>query len=187
MTHYLDIRIRALPEIAAPHVMEAVFGKIHNALAALGRKDIGVSFPEVDEARPALGRCLRLHGPAQGLRALLEVSGLEAMRDYATLGEIAPAPTASAFRNVSRAQAKSNPERLRRRLAARHNLSEEEARERIPDTAAQMLNLPFIRVKSRSTGHAYRLFIRHGPMQTGPGQGEFTAYGLSATAAIPWF
>lgn len=187
MTHYLDIRIRALPEIAAPHVMEAVFGRVHNALAALQRTDIGVSFPEVDEKRPSLGGRLRLHGPEESLRAVLETSGLSALRDYAACGEIAATPATGSFRRVSRVQSKSNPERLRRRLAARHNLSAEEALERIPDARAQMLTLPFVRVKSKSTGHGYQLFISHGPLQTNPCQGEFSAYGLSATATVPWF
>ena len=187
MTHYLDIRIRALPEIAVPHVMEVVFERVHNTLAALRCTDIGVSFPEVDEQRPSLGERLRLHGPEQSLRKMLETSGLSAMRDYAVLGEIAATPPTGSFRRVSRIQAKSNPERLRRRLAARHNLSAEEAQERIPDAQAQMLKLPFVRVKSKSTGHAYRLFISHGPLQTSPDQGEFSAYGLSAAATVPWF
>lgn len=187
MTHYLDIRMRPVPDMSPVHVMEAVFSKIHNALAMLQCTRVGVSFPEVNPSRPALGACLRLHGSADELHALLTRSRLSTMDDYLEIGGILPAPETKAYRVVSRVQAKSNPERLRRRLARRHGLSAEEAAARIPDDAARMLRLPFIRVTSASNGNAYRLFIDHGPLRATPSEGEFSAYGLSATATVPWF
>ncbi|WP_244588639.1 type I-F CRISPR-associated endoribonuclease Cas6/Csy4, partial [Escherichia coli] len=33
----------------------------------------------------------------------------------------------------------------------------------------------------------FKLFIRHGDLLTEPVKGEFSSYGLSATATIPWF
>ncbi len=91
------------------------------------------------------------------------------------------------YRQVSRVQAKSNPERLRRRLMRRHDLSEEEARKRIPDTVARTLDLPFVTLRSQSTGQHFRLFIRHGPLQATAEEGGFTCYRLSKGGFVPWF
>ncbi|GHV57063.1 type I-F CRISPR-associated endoribonuclease Cas6/Csy4 [Deltaproteobacteria bacterium] len=187
MDYFLDIRVRCLPEIAPEHILEKLFGKIHLALAKLGRSDIGLSFPEVDETRPSLGLCLRLHGPEPALRALIQAAGLAGLRDYLKQGEIRPVPSGASFRRVSRVQVKSGLERRRRRLARRHNLSLEEAARRIPDSAGQRSALPFIRLKSQSSDQYFPLFVRHGPELPGPTAGPFNAYGLSQEATIPWF
>jgi len=187
MTHYTDIRLLKLPEIVPEHILEKLFSKVHLALVALNRTDIGLSFPDVDEKRPSLGQRLRLHGPEASLRALLDKAGIAAMRDYLQLGEVLPTPEDAAFRQVRRIQVKSNVERLRRRLAKRHKLSMEEAAERIPESAAAQLHVPFIRVRSQSSGHAFHLFISHGAIRPTPIPGWFNAYGLSAVATIPWF
>ena len=187
MTHYTDIHILNVPEIAQEHILEKLFAKIHLALAELKRSDIGLSFPDVDEKRPSLGRRLRLHGPAQGLRSLLDKAGVPAMRDYLRLGEILPTPEQATFRQVRRVQAKSSAERLRRRLAKRHNLSMEEAAARIAESVAKKVDLPFIRLQSQSSGQTFHLFISHGALRQTPIFGEFNAYGLSSEATIPWF
>jgi CRISPR-associated endonuclease Csy4 len=90
-------------------------------------------------------------------------------------------------RIVRRVQAKSNPERLRRRLAKRKNITLEQARELIPENAAQKLNLPFVTLQSASTGKLFRLFIEHMPVQPESQNGDFSFYGLSSTATVPWF
>ncbi|MGV2442369.1 type I-F CRISPR-associated endoribonuclease Cas6/Csy4, partial [Bacillus atrophaeus ATCC 9372] len=83
--------------------------------------------------------------------------------------------------------AQSSPERLRRRFAKRHQLSEAEARERIPDSAAQMLKLPYLQLRSHSTGQHFRLFLQLGAAQEHPIAGTFNSYGLSQSATLPWF
>ncbi|MDF5988511.1 type I-F CRISPR-associated endoribonuclease Cas6/Csy4 [Pseudomonas aeruginosa] len=107
------------------------------------------------------------------------------MRDHLQFGEPAVVPHPTPYRQVSRVQAKSNPERLRRRLMRRHDLSEEEARKRIPDTVARALDLPFVTLRSQSTGQHFRLFIRHGPLQVTAEEGGFTCYGLSKEVSFP--
>ncbi|MDQ1091385.1 CRISPR-associated endoribonuclease Cas6/Csy4 subtype I-F [Xanthomonas sacchari] len=70
----------------------------------------------------------------------------------------------------------------------RHGLSADAAAERIPDTAAERLRLPFVVLGSRSTGQAaFPLFVRHGPLLQEPVPGTFNTYGLSGGATIPWF
>ena len=50
-----------------------------------------------------------------------------------------------------------------------------------------MTDLPFLQVKSASTGQHFRLFVEHGQLQEQSCSGGFSLYGLSATTTIPWF
>jgi CRISPR-associated endonuclease Csy4 len=112
---------------------------------------------------------------------------LRGMRDHSACGEPLPVPASAAHRTVRRVQAHSSPERERRRLIARKGLSEEAARQAIPDSRAQRLDLPYITLGSHSTHQRFHLFIEHGPLQSEASPGPFSAYGLSPTATLPWF
>jgi CRISPR-associated endonuclease Csy4 len=201
MDHYVDIRLQPDAEFAPAMLMAALFTKLHKALAVGAHQDIGVSFPqmEVGDAAPArasrigahpryaLGQVLRLHGSSLALHKLLTTDWLTGMRDHVACGAVLAVPTDTRHRVVSRVQAKSSPERLRRRQMRRHGLTAEQAQERIPDSAAEMLNLPFLTLRSQSTGQTFRLFIRLGAEQATAVPGEFGAYGLSAQVTVPWF
>jgi CRISPR-associated endonuclease Csy4 len=187
MDHYLDIHLRPDPELPGTHLMATLFAKLHSALVALAAQNIGVSFPRFNTNPIGLGDHLRLHGNAAALDALMAHPWLNGLRDYLSLSEKHPVPARVQFRSVRRIQAKSSPERLRRRQIRRHNLSEEEARKRIPDSAAQTLALPYLQLRSQSTGQHFRLFIEHSEPQASPVNGSFNSYGLSQQATIPWF
>lgn len=203
MDHYVDIRLQPDAEFAPAMLMAALFTKLHKALAAGAHQDIGVSFPQMDvgDAAPtptrasrsgahpryALGQVLRLHGTRLALHKLLTAAWLTGMRDHVVCGAVLTVPTDALHRVVSRVQAKSSPERLRRRQMRRHGLTAEQAQERIPDSAAEMLNLPFLTLRSQSTGQTFRLFIRLGAEQAKAVPGEFGAYGLSQQTTVPWF
>jgi CRISPR-associated endonuclease Csy4 len=191
MNHYVDIHLREDPEFAAHQLMEALYAKLHRALVARAAQgaggDLGVSFPGHKPDAPYLGSHLRLHGNEASLSALLATDWLRGMRDHLDLSAPAPVPLDATHRAVQRQQVDSNPERLRRRLLRRHPLTEQEAQARIPDKAARRLDLPFVQLKSTSTGQTYKLFIRHGPPQSTPVPGPFNTYGLSLGATVPWF
>ncbi len=187
MDHYVDIVVRPDPEFPAHQLMSALYAKLHRALAAQASAGIGVSFPGVDSKSPHLGTCIRLHGGLMDLSTLLAVDWLAGMRDHVALTPPTQIPRFVQHRRVSRVQVKSSPERLRRRLMHRHALDEHEARQRIPDNAARLAQLPFVQLRSTSTGQSFRLFIEHGPLQPSVLPGTFNAYGLSQEATIPWF
>lgn len=44
-----------------------------------------------------------------------------------------------------------------------------------------------VQVKSLSNGQSFLLFIEQGMLRSTPTAGEFSAYGLSAIATVPWF
>ena len=187
MDHYVDIELRPDPEFPAHQLMSALYAKLHRALVVQSRTDIGVSFPDVEAQTPWLGTRLRLHGRLEALLALLDSDWLTGMHDHVVLIPPKRVPGNAQSRTVGRVQVKSSPERLRRRLMRRHAIDEYQARERVPDEAARFIRLPFLQLRSTSTGQTFRLFIEHGPIQPDAVPGNFNAYGLSQGATIPWF
>ena len=187
MDHYVDIGVQPDPEFPHHQLMSALYAKLHRALVARNSTRIGVSFPGVDMKAQHLGTRLRLHGDLASLLDLLESDWLASMRDHVTLAQPRRVPEEVKHRAVRRVQAKSNPERLRRRLILRHNFDAQEARQRIPDDVARLVRLPFVQLRSASTGQTYRMFIEHGPVQSTAIPGDFNTYGLSQVATIPWF
>lgn len=187
MDSYLVIQLLPDPEFSSPILMSALFAKLHRGLVQHGGGNIGLSFPEVSGAGPTLGHRLRLSGTEADLQQLMQIGWLQGMRDHVEVGSVDRVPTNCAHRIVRRVQAKSSPERLRRRLMSRKEVDESEARQTIPDSAAERLQLPWVTLASRSTGQRFRLFIEHLPIQNEPVAGHFTSYGLSASATVPWF
>ena len=205
MDAYLDIKLLPDPEFPATVLLNALYAKLHRALAKSKRRDIAVSFPGYREnpkpnptskasTKPTanLGTRLRLHGTSTALRELMALEWLQGMHDHLTLSDIAPIPAQVQHIAIRRKQAESDGERVRRRLirryAQRHNVSEAEAATHVPVAKpAEFLNLPFLMLKSQSTGQQFRLFINITPAQAEASTGDFNAYGLSQTATVPWF
>lgn len=184
MDHYLDIRVLPDPEFTTTVLLEALFAKLHRALGSVGQGRIGVSFPS---AGKTLGDRLRLHGPLAELTAFESLPWRKGLLDYTECSEIQPVPSYAKYRIVRRVQPKSSAERLRRRSVRKGWLTEEEARMRISDSVEERSALPYIRLKSLSSEQTFLLFIEQGKICDNAAEGVFSAYGLSATATIPWF
>ena len=191
MEHFMDIQVLPDPELPTHVLLSALYAKLHRALV-LGSDNAGgiaVCFPGYS-LRPGavgLGSSLRLLGSQPALKALTSLGWMGGQRDQVSVTGIAAVPSGAAHRSLRRAQAKSNPERLRRRLIKRHGIEEVEAAKRIPDSAAEMLKLPFLQLRSASTGQGFRLFLQLSPVLASGANGTFNTYGLSPTATIPWF
>jgi CRISPR-associated endonuclease Csy4 len=184
MDHYIEIRLKPDPEFSASVLMNALFAKLHQALAEKGNAQVGISFPKVDKH---LGDTLRLHSTQEALQQLRLSHWMQGLRDYAVMSNIRPIPLLCQYRNVKRIQVKSSPTRLLRRSVKKGWISEEEAEQRLSKSKERRLKDPFIQLKSQSTGQIFRLFIRHGPLRDYPTGGVFSTYGLSHQATIPWF
>ena len=188
MDHYIEISLMPSPEFPAHILMSALYSRLHGTLANAGRNDVGVSFPQMGiSGVGGLGAIMRLHGLATTLVPWATPGWLSGLKDHCEHTSVLPIPDGSGFRTVSRVQAKSNVERLRRRQMRRHGLTEVEAREHVPESAEKTLSDPFVRITSSSTGQTFLLFVRHGPIRASPVYGAFTTYGLSRDATIPWF
>jgi len=186
-THYIDITLLPDPEFSPAQLLNALFAKLHRALVQLRTDGVGVSFPGLSPRGAHLGTTLRLHGTASALQELQALPWLQGMRDHVQASSPATVPDGAQHRVVRRVQAHSSPERLRRRQMRRHGYDEAEARRRIPDDAAQRLDLPYVNLQSASTRQSFRLFIEHGPLQPTSSPGTFSAYGLSTETTVPWF
>ncbi len=187
LTHYIELHLRPDPEVAPTHLLTALYTRMHRALAAQGTTGIAVTFPDYSAERHTLGQRMRLHGSEAELQAWATGPWLGGMRDHVSVSPVAGVPANVQYRTLRRLQVKSSPERLRRRLMKRHPLSEAQARERIPDSAAQTTSLPYLPLASTSTAQQFRLFLALGEAQESAQTGLFNAYGLSTTATVPWF
>lgn len=187
MDHYQDIKILPDPEFSPPLLMGALYNKLHRALVELNATNIGVSFPEYSVKPKNMGRILRLHGSESSLSELFKLEWLKGMRDHTEITGILTVPAGTGHQRVIRRQFKTNVERLRRRRMKRKNESYNEVCEAIPDNVERKPNLPFITVRSGSTGQSFSLFIEQLKVEHSCQDGEFNSYGLSQTATLPAF
>ena len=188
LSHYLDLQLRHDPETTPTQLLAALYTRLHRALAAAPTTPgIAVGFPGYDASRHTLGECLRLYASEAVLQPWATGAWLGSLRDYASITAPALVPADAAHRTLRRVQVKSSPERLRRRLMKRHNISEAQARERIPDSVGRITDLPYLQLASTSTAQQFKLFLALGTTLAQPCAGEFNTYGLSATATVPWF
>lgn len=183
MEHYFDVRVLPDPEFNATVLLNAVYAKIHRVLLGVGQGRIGVSFPNYGRT---LGDTLRMHGSEKDLQSLLAQSWLKGLRDYTKVSGVSEVPVDRKYRQVSRIQAKSANNR-RKRSIAKGWLSESEAIDQIPDNKDRKLDLPYAQVRSLSSGSTMRIYVRHGEALCEPVSGQFSSYGLSKAATVPWF
>lgn len=187
MDHYLDINILEDPEFTAPILMNALFSKLHRALVEVSNGDIGVSFPKA--SKKSLGKTLRLHGSQHRLTQLEALPWRKGLGDFTAVSAIAAAPDVNDYWQVQRVHVQSSPERLRRRAMKRHGLTYDQAVAQLPDSVAESSELPFVRIKSQSTGgRQFPLFIKQTVVsESNHSDIGFSKYGLSATTAVPKF
>lgn len=189
-THYIDITLLPDPEFSHAHLLGALVAKLHRALVQGQTTDIGVSYPQhVSQplARRTLGAVLRLHGTPDALQGLMGQDWLKGMRDHTQVAELRPVPAEAQHRTVRRRQFKTNADRLRRRRMQRKGETAEQATAAIPDSVERRPDLPFVQLRSSSTGQPFCLCVEHGPLLAHSMPGAFNAYGLGQEATVPWF
>jgi len=186
-SHYIDITLLPDPEFSHAHLLGALVAKLHRALVQLGSSDIGISFPRYSLRPRTLGTILRLHGSEAALQYLMGQPWLQGMRDHVQCTQPAPVPDDAVPCLVQRRQFKTSPDRLRRRRMRRKGESAEQAAAAIPDSVERTPDLPYVQLRSASTGQPFCLFIEHKEGQASAGQGGFNTYGLSLGASVPWF
>lgn len=187
MDHYINVQLLPDPEFGQPVLISALFSKLHRVLASLKANNIGVSFPEYSLKPKCLGTVLRVHGDQASLRRLQETDWLKGMRDHTNVSNISAVPVDIQHTQIARRQYKSSAERLRRRRMKRKGETYEQAAQAIPDSVERKNELPFLSLRSSSTGQAFFLFVDQGKPQKEAVTGEFSCYGLSQTATVPWF
>lgn len=183
MDHYIDIRVKPDPEFGQTELLNALFAKLHRVLPSVTEGRVGISFPLYGKS---LGSCLRLHGSLPDLQHLLANNWRQGLRDYTQVQGPEVVPPTARYRTVRRIQSKSAHNK-RQRSIAKGWLTEQQALQSIPDSQQKVIKLPYVELLSLSTRSRMRVYIEHGPLTDTPVYGQFNAYGLSATATIPWF
>lgn len=181
MDHYIDIKVLPDPEFNATTLMNALYAKLHRALVNLQSDSLGVSFPE---AKKTPGSLLRLHGSNSNLVALMRENWLLGLRDYTLASDPMAVPAKTQLISVRRIQNKLTAARIRRALT-RNCMTQEKAEQLL--NSRQLLKLPYLQLKSQSTGQVFPLHFEQKKAGEEVTTGKFNAYGFSQTATLPWF
>jgi len=154
-----------------------------------GRINIGIAFPGYNAEKLHLGNKLRLFAIEKSKLETLNLgSFLTKLTDYILITDVEHVPEKVAGHAFfKRVQPKSNNERLARRRAKRKEIDYLQARAHFNGRAESFSSVPFIRMKSHSTGKAYRLMISRQQAENFSMDADFNAYGLSSRSAVPLF
>ncbi|MFK5938315.1 MAG: type I-F CRISPR-associated endoribonuclease Cas6/Csy4 [Sulfurimonas sp.] len=191
MNYYKDIKLLDDTEISLGFIWQKVYAQMHLILVkhkdSEGMSKIGFSFPHYDEKFP-LGDILRVFASAKEELELLKIEDqLKKISDYILVSDMKEVPSEiKSYVTFSRKQFKSNPVRLAKRYAKRHNVTIEEALDLYTNMSPQESQLPFIMMKSNSSDQQMRLFIKQS-IKDKPLKGLFSTYGLSAMTTVPIF
>lgn len=193
MWFYQDVILKPTEDIATSFLLSRVYRQIHLALASSkdeqGMIRCGVAFPEYSDAKPTLGRTLRLLAPEESdLQHLNLTDALRRfMPDYVKLEKILQVPIkgCKGFVTYRRYQPEATPAQKARRYAKRHNISIEEAQKLFP-TPVNETHYPYIQLESMTNHHRFSLFIQKKEADEHPCEG-FSAYGLSKRTSVPDF
>lgn len=191
LQYYEEITLLPGEEISQAFLWTKVFTQIHIAFAAYqhtnGNMPFAVSFPEFKDDDP--GRKLRVFGESREELEALNLPGyLHRLTDYIHLPSIRRLPSAriKGYAIYSRYQPDSSAERKARRYAKRHEgTSYEEALELFKLKKATP-HMPYIQIKSLSTGEHFSLFIQKKEVNK-ENKGHFGSYGLSTDGTVPEF
>lgn len=183
MDFYIEILLLPDAEFTSSFLMNSLYSKLHKALYDLSSDSIGVSFPKYNIS---LGNVLRIHGSSDDLGKLMNLNWIGAMTDYCNISHTTKAPSNSKYRIFSRQQSTMSQAKLRR-LIKRGTLDTDTVDNYVLKMKEQVIQTPYLELKSASTGQRYRRFIKIGEITNEFVKGSFDHFGLSKTATVPWF
>ena len=186
ISHFIDLKVRPDPEFSQTHLVSALYSKLHRQLVSMRSDNIAVGFPGYSLRPRGLGDTVRLLGAKDPLEALMESGWVMGMESMVNIASISTVPPGAAHRCLKRRQFKTNGERLRRRFKRRHDVTDEEVERLLPDKLV-LVDLPYVRLRSTSTGQAFCMFLALGAPLTQTVPGMFTRFVLSDQAPIPLF
>jgi CRISPR-associated endonuclease Csy4 len=194
MKFYQEITIMPNNEIDKHFIFSKLFTQIHFGLVSIqddqNKSPIGISFPEYFMGEKfGLGSKLRLFAHNESELIKFDASKLMSrLSDYVHTSGISKVPEQiNGYAVYNRYQPrKINKERLARRYAKRHKLDYETALKHYDDMKEEKIELPFLNLKSLSTGNEFCLWIKKTKIDQ-PSYQKFSTYGLSKISTIPEF
>ena len=194
MKYYIEIKLFADTEITLGFIWKKLYAQIHLALVEVRDEknlvSVGLSFPQYKLSEFPLGDKLRLFAKSkEELEALDLNRWLARLLDYVEVSQIKEVPShVNEFVSFGRKQFKTNIQTLARRQAKRKGISYEEALKNYADfdEDKHKTKLPYVNIKSLSTGRELKVFIKKSEKQE-PKEGLFSTYGLSNESTVPCF
>lgn len=209
MRYYQEITLLPNPEVGLNFLWSKVFQQLHLGFVENQQNGaLGLSFPaySMEKHFGELGNQCRLFAEREEiLEQFLVRQRLERLLDYVHCTGVRPVPEKiSGYAVYKRFRPKGNPERLARRYAKRHGLTEDQAWSqpvqlkqptdgvdyptsfRYCDMEMQAIRFPFVRLKSLSKDQTFCLWIEK-QLVTEPQLGDFGTYGLSSSGSVPEF
>lgn len=194
MNYYVDIKLFRDTEITLGFIWKKLYAQVHLALVEVRDENslvsIGLSFPKYQESFFPLGDELRIFAyNKEELEGLDLNRWLERLLDYVSISEIKEVPSdVKEFVSFGRQRFKTNKETLARRQAKRKGISFKEALQNYSDfdEDKNKTKLPYLNVKSLSTGKEMKVFIKKSDIRERE-DGLFSTYGLSNVSTVPWF
>ena len=152
---------------------------------------IGFSFPQYrfnqDKGVGFLGEKLRIFAQSEADLQTLDIKKwLDRLTDYVHITSIREVPeNVKGYAVYKRKQPKTNAERLARHRVKRGDISFDEALSRYQNVV-RTTELPFIQMKSLTSGQPFKLFIEKQSAEKSADQ-VFSTYGLSSESSVPEF
>lgn len=184
MNHYIDIKLAPIDGINAPSIMNTIFERFH-VYTVKNNTAIAVSFPEYSVT---LGETLRLHGAKAELEPLVNGAWLRGDADYCFVSEVLEAPNTDSHIIVKRVKKNSLRNKLKRSVRL-GRMTADEMDEILASKPDSDLTLPFLRIRSFSTGQQYHISISQQDAE-GVENGQANTFGLStkeSAVAVPKF
>ena len=187
LTHYQEITLIPDSDISPYFIWQKLYTQLHIALAEINNKhgidSIGVSFPDYHyddkkEQSSKLGQKLRVFAPSQADLEKLDLhTWLSRLTDYVHIKSISEVGNkATGYAVVKRYRFKP-VEIQAQTLANKLGVSYEDAMVTVKKRKPE-LKVPFINMKSETTGVPYRLSILQKVVDS-PVEGTFNTYGLN--------
>ena len=192
MKAYLDITLLPGADISQHFLWGKAYKQIHLGMVDKkmlnGLSPFGIAFPEYNADACCLGMKLRLFAEDKmTLESFNTKQWLNCLCDYVHITSIRDVPKNIAnYSRYKRKQSKSSLERLARRKAKHEAISFEQALESLKNRKENLLEAPFIKITSNSSGENFRIFIIKETTNELINDG-FSCYGLSATSTLPDF
>lgn len=189
ISHYRDISLLPGSDINLNFLRNRVFSALHIALVESMQEShaVALSFPDYAPEVFSLGARIRLMGTESALSHQRWLNVLDRFSDYNHLTSVRPVRTnVTQHGRFVRRQLKTNLARIARRKARREGISLAEAERCLSKAKPQRTKLPFIELRSASSGERFRIFIER-QLEDVPTDGAFNSYGLSKGASVPLF
>lgn len=196
MKQYIELTIILNAEINLYFMWSKLYTQLHLSLVEMqdenGQVPIGVSFPEYKMGENKgkkfmlLGSKLRIFAKDEATLARLNLhKWLVRLEDYVHIKNTKQVPeNVQSHLIVNRYRPRPNAELIARRYSKRHDISLEEALERLKGYEQKWEPLPYIQLKSLSGKQEFSLCVSQKTVDTEK-EGMFSTYGLSSQTTVP--